>query len=112
DSAVAAETAASEPGAGQEVRSSSGLQNSKIFTKRLLRRHALYEGGGADLHPCNCAIAGNNWLAKRSLATKASTSFRTCSGTSSAAESMMIGACGLSRLISVAISGPFISGMK
>ncbi len=82
------------------------------FHTRLLCRHASYEGGGIDPHPCNCAIAGNNWLAKRSLAMKSSTSFKACSGTSTAAESMIIGACDLSRLISIATSFPFISGMK
>jgi hypothetical protein len=55
---------------------------------------------------------GNNWLAKQSLAMKASTHFKACSGISTAPDSMMIGACGLSRLISMATSCPFISGMK
>jgi hypothetical protein len=41
---------------------------------------------------------GNNWLAKLFMAIKASTRFKTCSGTSIAAESMMIGASGMSRL--------------
>ena len=61
---------------------------------------------------CNCAIVGNNSLAKLSLDMKASTSFNASSGTSTVAESMMIGACGLSRLISMATWCPFISGMK
>src|SRR5882762_8895640 len=52
-----------------------------------------------DQRSCSCAIAGNNWLAKRSLAMKASTHLNACSGTSTAPDSLMIGACGQSRLI-------------
>ena len=35
--------------------------------------HARQKSGGIHSRPCNCAIASNNWLVKRSLAMKAST---------------------------------------
>ena len=41
-------------------------------------RYASYRCEGIDPHPCNCSIAGNNWLARRSLAMKASTCFKAC----------------------------------
>ena len=57
-------------------------------------------------------MAGNNWLAKWALAMNASTDFMACSGTFRAPDSMMMGASGLSRLISIASSCPFIPGMQ
>jgi hypothetical protein len=61
----------------------------KHFHNVSLGDHASHERGGDPL-PCNCAIAGNKWLANRSLAMKASTSFKAFSGTSKVAESMMM----------------------
>jgi len=72
--------------------------------------HASYEDDGNNSH--NSAIAGNSRLAKQSLGTKASIIFKACPGTSTVPESMMIGANGLSRLIAMANSCPFISGMQ
>ena len=57
------------------------------------------------------AIAGNKWLTKRALGTKTSADLKARSGTSAAPDSMMMGASGLSRRISIANSCPFISGM-
>ena len=116
--AVAAETAASEPGAVQEIKRSfdgkasivHGTAHStglSLWTFTLMEglalqvrnsnrpNYASYGCGGRHPHPCNCVIAGNNWLAKRSLAIKASTHFKACSGTSTAPVSRMIGAWGL-----------------
>jgi hypothetical protein len=56
-------------------------------------------------------MAGSSRLAKQLFGTKASITFKACSGTSTAPESMMIGVSSLIRLIAIANSCPLISGM-
>src|SRR5579864_796215 len=83
-----------------------------IGLRWLLRPYASYDRGGIRPPPCKLVIACNNWLASKFFATRASTRFSVRSGTSTASVSRMMGACGLSRLISMATCCPFITGMK
>jgi hypothetical protein len=83
-----------------------------LAVNRVFLCHASYEYEGNNSDPRNNAMAGSSRLAKQSLGTKASTTFKASPGTSTAPESMIIGASGLSRLIAIANSCPFISGMQ
>ena len=76
------------------------------------RSSCIIRSRGVDPRLCNCAIMGNNWVAKLSLARKTFTRFKTCSATSIATESMMIGASGMNRVNFMATSCPFISGTR
>ena len=89
---------------------SSKPANKKIFIAPLrysstllsLARHT--RAAGPDSHRCKCSIVDNNWLARRCLATKASTRFNVRSGTPRSSVSRMMGECGRSRLSSIATS--------
>src|SRR5580693_8145542 len=66
-----------------------------LAVNRVFLCHASYEYEGNNSDPRNRAMAGSSRLAKQSLGTKASTTFKASPGTSTAPESMIIGASGL-----------------
>jgi peptidoglycan lytic transglycosylase len=90
---------------GPNCPSYRALAVNRISSVCIIRRR------GQRFSSTQSSIVGTSRLAKPSLGTKASTTFKACPATSTLPESMMIGASGLSRLIAIANSCPFISGM-